>query len=140
MKKKQTVLRVFWILTISLNFCEKGIADDWSLSLYGGVLLKGNLSDGSLLYSGFEDSYLVALALAKRVASYKDKIDLELEGQTVKHFKDQDHWEFNIRRVHLVWSCGWRWDLFGQQQPDNCQLHDYRQRRLGRRGRNKVLL
>ena len=58
--------------------------------------MKGNLSDGSLLYSGFEDSYLVALALNKRMASYyQDKIDLELEGQIVKHFDDQDHWEFN---------------------------------------------
>lgn len=108
MKKKQTVLCIFWILTISLSFSEKGIADEWSLSLYGGVLLKGNLSDGSLLYSGFEDSYLVALALAKRVASYRDKIDLELEGQTVKHFKDQDHWEFNglaaIRWLPFPWD------------------------------------
>lgn len=108
MNKKQTVLCIFWILTISLSSCEKGIADDWSLSLYGGVLLKGNLSDASLLYSGFENSYLVALALAKRVASYKDKIDLELEGQTVKHFEDQDHWEFNglaaIRWLPFPWD------------------------------------
>jgi hypothetical protein len=108
MNKKQKVLCVFWISTISLSVCEKGIADDWSLSLYGGVLLKGNLSDCSFLYTGFEDSYLMALALSKRVASYKDKIDLELEGQTVKHFEDQDHWEFNglaaIRWLPFPWD------------------------------------
>ena len=108
MNKKQTVLCIFWTLTISLSFCEKGIADDWSLSLYGGVLLKGNLSDGSLLYSGFEDSYFLTLALSKRVASYKDKIDLELEGQTVKHFEGQEHWEFNglaaLRWLPFPWD------------------------------------
>ena len=69
--------------------------DDWSATLYGAVILDGNLSDGSLLWSGFEDSYLVALAIARRMASYENKIDLELEGQVVKHFEGQEHWEFN---------------------------------------------
>jgi len=99
----------FWVVILLLGFSGKGIADsDWSMTLYGAVLLKGNLSDASVLNSGFEDSYLVALALAKKVASYKEKIDLELEGQTVKHFNDQDHWEFNglaaIRWISLPWD------------------------------------
>jgi hypothetical protein len=72
------------------------------------VLLKGNLSDASLLNSGFADSYLAALALAKRLASYREKIDLEVEGQAVKHFGDQYHWEFNglaaIRWLPFPWD------------------------------------
>jgi hypothetical protein len=72
------------------------------------VLLEGNLSDGSLLYSGFEDSYLTALAISRKMASYKDKIDLELEGQIVKHFEGQEHWEFNglgaIRWLPFPWD------------------------------------
>ncbi len=73
-----------------------GLAEgDWSATLYGAVLLKGNLSDASLLNSGFEDSYLTALAINRKMASYKDKIDLELEGQIVRHFRGQEHWEFN---------------------------------------------
>ena len=81
---------------------------DWSATIYGAVILEGNLSDGSLLYSGFEDSYLAALALTRRMASYKDKIDLELEGQIVKHFEGQEHWEFNglgvIRWLPFPWD------------------------------------
>jgi hypothetical protein len=76
--------------------CGIGMAEsDWSATLYGAVLLKGNLSDASLLNSGFEDSYLTALAVTRKMASYGDKIDLELEGQVVKHFRGQEHWEFN---------------------------------------------
>jgi hypothetical protein len=70
-------------------------------------MLKGNLSDASLLYTGFDDYYLVALALAKKVASY-EKIDLEVEGQAVKHFYGQHHWEFNglgaIRWLPFPWD------------------------------------
>ena len=81
---------------------------DWSATLYGAVLLDGNLSDGSLLYSGFEDSYLAALALTRRMASYENKLDLELEGQIVKHFDGQEHWELNglgvIRWLPFPWD------------------------------------
>ena len=79
--KFRLLLCAFWIVILILVPSEKGIADsDWSATLYGAKLLEGNLSDGSLLHSGFEDSYLIALALARRMASYRDKIDLELEA------------------------------------------------------------
>jgi hypothetical protein len=109
MIKLRLLLCAFWIVILILAPCEKGMADsDWSATLYGAVLLEGNLSDGSLLYSGFEDSYLAALALTRRMASYKDKIDLELEGQIVKHFEGQDHWEFHglgaIRWLPFPWD------------------------------------
>lgn len=105
----RSLLFGFWIVISLLGYRATAAADNqWSLTLYGAVLLKGNLSDASLLYSGFEDSYLLALALARRVASYKDKIDLELEGQVVKHFEGQDHWEFNglaaIRWLPFPWD------------------------------------
>ena len=99
----------FWVVFLLLGLSKNGIAEsDWSMTLYRAVLLKGNLSDASLLNSGFEDSYLVALALAKKVASYKKKIDFEIEGQTVKHFEGQEHWEFNglavIRWISFPWD------------------------------------
>lgn len=109
MKKHRSLHCAFWVLIFLLGSCGEGITDgDWSMTLYGARLLKGNLSDASLLHEGFEDSYLVALALAKRIASYKEKIDLEVEGQTVKHSGDQDHWEFNglgaIRWLPFPWD------------------------------------
>ena len=107
--KFQILLCALLIVVFFPGFSEEGRADsDWSATLYGAVLLEGNLSDGSLLYSGFEDSYLTALALTRRMASYKDKIDLELEGQIVKHFEGQEHWEFNglgvIRWLPFPWD------------------------------------
>ena len=94
---------------ILINLPDARADSDWAVTLYGAVLLDGNLSDGSLLYSGFEDSYLTALALTRKMTSfYEDKIDLELEGQIVKHFKDQDHWEFNglgvLRWLPFPWD------------------------------------
>lgn len=107
--KFRLLLCAFWIVILILVPSGKGIADsDWSATLYGAVLLKGNLSDGSLLYSGLEDSYLAVLALTRRMASYWDKIDLELEGQIVKHFEEQEHWELNglgvIRWLPFPWD------------------------------------
>jgi hypothetical protein len=112
MIKKPAMQCVVFSLILVLSHGSKAVAvdwEDWSLALYGGVLLKGNLSDGSLLYTGTENAYLVALAASKKVASYYgDKIDLELEGQTVKHFEDQNHWEFNglaaVRWLPFPWD------------------------------------
>lgn len=109
MKNHRSFYCVFFILLFLLGSCGKGITDNnYSVTLYGARLLNGNLSDASLAHEGFEDSYLVTLALAKRVASYKKKIDLEVEGQIVKHFGDQDHWEFNglgaLRWLPFPWD------------------------------------
>ena len=104
--KCPALLCIPFIMVFAAGSCNMVMAEsDWSATLYGAVLLKGNLSDGSLLNSGFEDSYLTALAVAKRMASYEDKIDLELEGQIVKHFRGQKHWEFNALGIG-------RWLLF----------------------------
>jgi hypothetical protein len=108
--KKVRILGCAVLTAVSLlGFPGKGLAEgDWSATLYGAVLLEGNLSDGSLLYSGFEDSYLTALALTRRMTTYADTIDLELEGQVVKHFEGQEHWEFNglgvIRWLPFPWD------------------------------------
>jgi len=94
---------------ILINLPDAQAESDWAATLYGAVMLDGNLSDGSLLYSGFEDSFLTALALTRRMTSfYQEKVDLELEGQIVKHFKDQDHLEFNglgvLRWLPFPWD------------------------------------
>ncbi len=93
---RRVLLCTALIMVFLPGSCGMGMAEsDWSATLYGAVLLKGNLSDASLLSTGFEDSHLAALAIARKMASHKDKIDFELEGQIVKHFKEQQHWEFN---------------------------------------------
>jgi hypothetical protein len=79
----------------------------YSLSVYGGQMTDNGINEffDNFYELDFEDSYLVALALARRVGSYKDLISFEVEGQIVKHFEEQDHWEFNA----LLTA---RWELF----------------------------
>jgi len=42
----------------------------------------------------FRDSYLVGLALSREIAGGRSWA-VEIEGQAVKHFGEQQHWEFN---------------------------------------------
>jgi hypothetical protein len=102
------LLCTVWILIILLSHCEKANAGDWSMALYGGVLLDGELNNASIAHQGFEDSYLAALALTKKIATWKDIIGWELEGQGVKHFDGQTNWEFNgliaVRWLPFPWD------------------------------------
>lgn len=98
-----------WIWIFLLVSCGTGIAGtDWSVTLYGAVMLDGNLIDASIFYTGFEHSYFWVAALGKRLVSYQEKIDVEVEGQIVKHYGAQDHWEFNglvtARWLPLPWD------------------------------------
>ena len=94
------------ILLISPGIAVAGT--DWSVTLYGAVMLDGNLVDASIFYTGFEHSYFLVAALGKKVTSYQEKVDLEVEGQIVKHYGAQDHWEFNglgaARWLPLPWD------------------------------------
>jgi len=69
----------------------------YALSVYGGRITDNEIGDFAVgfLDLDFEDSYLVALALARRIATYNELASFEVEGQIVKHFDRQDHWEFN---------------------------------------------
>jgi hypothetical protein len=51
------------------------------------------------------DAYLVAAALARQYASYRDgALVFEAEGQVVYNFGDQRHWEFNLVPVVARWQ------------------------------------
>ena len=43
--------------------------------------------------------------MARRVGTYKELASFEVEGQIVKHFDEQDHWEFNALLIA-------RWEVF----------------------------
>ena len=98
------LIGVFLLMSPGITVANK----DWSVTLYGAVMLDGNLVDASIFYTGFEHSYFWVAALGKRVASYQEKIDVEVEGQIVKHYGAQDHWEFNglvaTRWLPLPWD------------------------------------
>lgn len=108
--RKKTVL--IFILTgfIFLSaLCEaSGAKDDWALTLYRARLTIANMDNTLKFNAEYEDSYLWALALSKRVSSFKKYIDIEIEGQAVKHNGEQDHWEFNalpvVRWLPFPWD------------------------------------
>ena len=80
----------------------------YSLNIYGGEISK-NHADDFVLHTNrlrLTDSRLLAVTLARRLGTYKNRASLEIEGQVVKHFYDiQDHWEINA----LLTA---RWDAF----------------------------
>lgn len=96
-EKVQTVFaHVLYILLVLLCSTQTSKADDdWSVNIYSAVLTDGSLRETFRFSADFEDSYLLAVSAAKRIGSFKEWINLELEGQIVKHFGDQDHMEFN---------------------------------------------
>lgn len=67
----------------------------WFATGYGGVISRGNLGETGLFGVGAEGSYLLALTGGRRLGRMWGVIDWELEGQVVKHFVRQTHWEFN---------------------------------------------
>jgi hypothetical protein len=56
----------------------------------------------------FKDSHIITVALARRIGTYGDKASFEIEGQIVKHFNFQTHWELNAL-VAARWEAFW-WD------------------------------
>jgi hypothetical protein len=75
----------------------------WALLAYGAVYMESPLGDTLSLSPSVEDSYLAALALNREFARTGKFLGWEGAGQAVKHFGDQDHFEFNalvIARWH----------------------------------------
>jgi len=86
-------------LFIVIIFCFKGNAwaeGDYSLTFYNGISSKKSLGE-TLAGIGvtFQDAYLMAIALSKEFYRWEDKINLEVEGQVVKHIHMQHNMEYN---------------------------------------------
>ncbi len=98
---RNSSLIIFFVL-ISASSClaEVPLLEEkppYSLSVYGGRMTDNEIEDFvvDIPDLDFEDSYLLTLALARRFATYKELASFEVEGQIVKHFDQQNHWEFN---------------------------------------------
>jgi len=81
------------ILCTSAHAVDVGTG--WAVSLYGARLTDGDLGETISFDAGFEDAYLVGVALSKRIYRWRQWFQFELEAQVAKHFDEQDHWEFN---------------------------------------------
>jgi hypothetical protein len=82
--------------------------EDWAVTFYGASQLRGDI--WSTFYSpDFDTSYsFLALAVSRRVYSFSKHLELELEGQGVKHMGGQHHGEFNglfaLRWLTFPWN------------------------------------
>ena len=83
---------------------------DWALTFYFGRLTDSNLTQAATFNFRFENAYFIDLALSRRLYTFRDYCNIEIEGQIAKHFGDQDHWEFNVV-AYLRWLV-FPWDAY----------------------------
>ena len=80
---------------------------DWAATLYGARISSAVGWEDMLLNpvgAKYVDAFLVAAALSRQYASYRDgALALEAEGQVAYNFGDQDHWEINLVPVVVRW-------------------------------------
>ncbi len=77
-----------------------------AVTVFGGWMTDNNFEEVFTPWElEFRDSTLFGIAASHRIWRYADKISLEIEGQVVRHFGNQDHWEFNLPLIA-------RWEKF----------------------------
>ena len=69
---------------------------DWALTLYTGRMTDAALTNTATFDFEFEDAYLIDLGLSRKIYTFQDYFDIELEGQVAKYVGDQDNWEFDL--------------------------------------------
>jgi hypothetical protein len=81
---------------------------DWFATVYGAkISTQPGWEDLFIDTAGseFVDSYLLVGAISREYARRFDgALAIEAEGQIVRHFGDQTHWEFNAVPVVLRWT------------------------------------
>ncbi|MFQ5914424.1 MAG: hypothetical protein ACE5JS_14700 [Nitrospinota bacterium] len=101
---------ILFSLVISPHAKGIEIEDDWFVAIIGGIGTDETLEELGTFDVDFRSSYFAALSLARALASYDKYLTLEAEGQVVKHFKEQDHFEFNGLLI-LRWN-PFFWDRY----------------------------
>ena len=93
-----------------IPFAAAGAERDWALTLYSGRQTDSGIGGTATFDFKFEDAYFIDLALSRRLYTFRDYCNIEIEGQIAKHFGDQDHWEFNVV-AYLRWLV-FPWDAY----------------------------
>jgi hypothetical protein len=99
MQAKTIVVLLLTALLLLLGAHPQAFADNGRfVSLFGGRACYDTLRD-VLSDREYVDSYIAALAVGQNLTGYKHYLRLEGEGQIVKHWGVQDHFEFNALLV-----------------------------------------
>jgi hypothetical protein len=95
-------------LTLLAPALVRAEVGDWFTTVYGArISTQPGWEDIIIDAPGteFVDSYLVTVAVSRQYAERKEgALAIEAEGQVVKHFHDQTHWEFNAVPIVLRWK------------------------------------
>ena len=93
----------FGLVLVSLPAGALALDDNWALTVFAGRLTAVGAWHDIVTDPGgtdFVGSYFIAGALSRSLASFwYGGLGLELEGQVVRHWGDQDLWEFNLPLV-----------------------------------------
>ena len=84
------------IFSSFIPFTAADAERDWALTLYSGRLTDSGIGETATFNSKFENAYFIDLGLSRRLYTFRDYFNLEIEGQIAKHFGAQDQWEFNL--------------------------------------------
>jgi hypothetical protein len=93
--RKMILLALATALLINISKTAEA-REDWAITFFGAVQATGDMG-GSLVSPDFDKDYsFEALALSRKIHSLTKNIDLEVEGQVLKHMGNQYHEEFNV--------------------------------------------
>ena len=67
----------------------------WSVMVFGAAGTSSDIASIFTFDADFVDSALAGAALNRRLFKVTRHFAFEVEGQIVRHFRKQDHWEFN---------------------------------------------
>ncbi len=82
----------------------------WSAAVYGGRFFDNKWPDFFSEPDSLEsvDAWMVGVAVSREIGRWPAPIQWEIEGQIVRHFGEQDHWEVNVpliaRWTEFTWN------------------------------------
>jgi hypothetical protein len=115
---------------------EKYFSKPWSLMIYQGWGTSASFAQTLLFDIKFEDSYFTGLVINRKMFPFWRYFSFELEGQVLKHYGQQDHWElaglFLVRLHHSLLSSlvstdfavGWGLSYATEIPALEAELHD----------------
>jgi hypothetical protein len=90
------------------NVDSRADPGDWVATVYGArISTQPGWEDIVLdtVDTEFVDSYLLTAAVSREYRQVSGgALTFEAEGQVVRHFHDQSHWEFNVVPIVLRWN------------------------------------
>ena len=93
-----------FFIVLQFLFSNQLHADTYAVTAYGAVMSGAPLDEIITMSADYDrDYYFSALAIARKIGEYKNDIDIELEGQFVRHSGRQHYHEYNALIIGRWW-------------------------------------